>query len=93
MFDFFITHSFRKDLRKYKKSSNPAFPFDDFEQALLSLKKGQPLDPKFKDHDLSGNLKGYREFHLMYDLLVIYQVDKQQNLITLFRLGSHSQLF
>jgi len=51
------------------------------------------LPPKYKDHGLTGNLKGLNECHISPDWLLIYEKDTIIKLITLIRTGSHSNLF
>lgn len=45
----------------------------------------------YRDHALIGNYNGYRECHILPNLLLIYK--KAGNLIVFERLGSHSDLF
>ena len=49
------------------------------------------LEAIYRDHALIGNYYGARECHIKPDLLLIYE--KEDSLITLRRLGSHSELF
>ena len=49
------------------------------------------LPPEAKDHSLSGNWKGFQEFHIGGDLIVIYK--KEDNKLILVRIGTHNQLF
>jgi len=57
------------------------------------LCEGKKLPAKNKDHFLSGNWSNYRECHIEPDWLLIYQVNTDDLLIELIRLGSHSELF
>ena len=59
---------------------------------LALLVAGQSLQPRHRDHDLSGNWAGYRECHIRPDLLLIYRI-VESNTLRLARLGSHSELF
>jgi mRNA interferase YafQ len=65
--------------------------FEKFITYTNSLKSNGNLQPEARDHQLKGNFKDYREFHLGGDMLIIYLV--QNNIITLIRIGTHSQLF
>ncbi|MFG7405636.1 type II toxin-antitoxin system YafQ family toxin [Klebsiella pneumoniae] len=56
------------------------------------LATDQPLDVRYRDHDLSGDWAGYRECHIKPDLLLIYRKSDADTL-RLARLGSHSELF
>jgi addiction module toxin, relE/stbE family len=42
-------------------------------EVLYLLLNNKPLPPKYKDHDLIGNYKGFRECHIKPDLLLIHQ--------------------
>ncbi|MGL2738105.1 type II toxin-antitoxin system YafQ family toxin [Helicobacter pylori] len=46
-----------------------------------NLATEQPLEPKYKDHPLKGALKDFRECHLKPDLLLVYQIKKQENIL------------
>ncbi|MEZ0322945.1 MAG: type II toxin-antitoxin system mRNA interferase toxin, RelE/StbE family [Hydrogenothermaceae bacterium] len=45
---------------------------------------------KIKDHPLIWNFKGFMGLHIAGDILVIYMMEKE---IELVFIGSHSQLF
>ncbi|MCI6573892.1 MAG: type II toxin-antitoxin system YafQ family toxin [Arcanobacterium sp.] len=53
----------------------------------------KPLAEKHKDHDLGGNLCGFRECRIKPDLLLIYRIDGHDLILFLNRTGSHSDLF
>ena len=57
------------------------------------LKNSEPLDPKHKDHPLSGNWIGHRECHIQPDWLLIYRYEEDVLVLTLTRTGTHSDLF
>ena len=57
------------------------------------LANGQPLEEKYRDHDLSGDYKGCRECHVEPDWLLIYEIDNGVLVLMLYRVGSHSELF
>ena len=59
---------------------------------LMALAEDQPPDPRYRDHDLSGNWAGYRECHVRPDLLLSYR-KPDAGTLRLARLGSHSELF
>lgn len=58
---------------------------------VLRLAHGESLDPKYRDHELTGNYKGKRECHITPDWLLIYE--QTENQLVLYRTGSHSELF
>jgi mRNA interferase YafQ len=50
-----------------------------------------PLDEKYKDHALTGNLKDYRECHIKPDWLLTYRI--ADGGIYFSRTGTHSDIF
>jgi mRNA interferase YafQ len=79
---------FRKDLNKIMKQGKDFNKLTDAIEILISPKT---LEPKYKEHPLHGNYKGYRECHLEPDWLLIYKL--QPEVLMLARTGSHSDLF
>lgn len=82
--------TFKKD---YKRIVKRGYDIRLFETVIDILANEKPLPPKYKDHDLAGNFKGFRECHITPDWLLIYQVDGQELILYLTRTGSHSDLF
>lgn len=60
---------------------------------IKNLSDQAELDPKYKDHPLSGNWKSFRECHIKPDWLLIYKIEGDRLILTLVRTGSHSNLF
>lgn len=79
------TNAFKRDFKKLG-DLNTAFI-----EVLYLLLNDKPLPIQYRDHELIGNWKGYRECHIKPDLLLIYRKDGKQ--LQLVRLGSHSELF
>lgn len=52
-----------------------------------------PLPPKYRDHFLTGDYKGFRECHINSDWLLIYKKKEAIQVISLYRTGTHSDLF
>lgn len=57
------------------------------------LQEGKRLPAKHRDHLLTGNYKGYRECHINPDWLLIYSKKETLRIISLYRTGTHSDLF
>lgn len=85
-----FTNSFKKDLKLAQKQSKN---LDKLLKVIEILSNGQTLDPKYKDHSLTGNYKGTRECHVEPDWLLIYEIRGDILVLILYRLGSHSELF
>ncbi len=89
MLDVELKKKFTKDLKKH--ILNQKIELEIFNLVIEKLKNQVPLDKKFKDHALAGEYNGCRECHIKPDVLLVYRV--KNNVLTLIRLGSHSELF
>jgi mRNA interferase YafQ len=84
--------SFKRDYKREAKGQHRATLDGDLVPVLKALAADQPLEPRHRDHDLTGDWIGYRGCHIKPDLLLIYRKVSDDQLI-LARLGSHSELF
>ncbi|PHR53610.1 MAG: type II toxin-antitoxin system mRNA interferase toxin, RelE/StbE family [Arcobacter sp.] len=62
-----------------------------FITCMINLVKNESLPAYAKDHFLLGKLKGYKEFHLSGDKVVIYKTNGLA--LQLVNIGSHTQVF
>lgn len=88
MLELVVENSFDKD---YKRELKSGLDKDLLLGVINKLQKQEPLELKHKDHKLRGNFKECRECHFKPNLLLIYQIKKDN--LHLIRLASHSQLF
>ena len=79
---------FKKDELKVKLTDEKYTKRVKYLSLILSAKA---LPTEARDHELLGEYKGMREFHLGGDMLLIYTV--VDDVLYLQRLGTHSQLF
>ena len=79
---------FKKDELKAKLTDEQYAKRVKYLSLILNSKD---LPPEARDHELLGNYKGMREFHLGGDILLIYTI--VDDVLYLQRLGTHSQLF
>ncbi len=84
------TGQFKKDL---KLAITRGYNISLLQIVVDKLSNGKQLEEKYKDHDLQGNWKGYRECHILPDWLLIYKYDKDDLILFLTRTGTHSDLF
>ena len=89
-YDVQFTNRFKKDLKLAKKQKRDIEKLLDVVEILAN---GGELDPKFRDHALSGEYTGTRECHIEPDWLLVYQIMDDVLVLLLYRLGSHSELF
>lgn len=85
-----VSNIFKKDLKKFLNDDKIIFSMNE---VITKLAKGEKLDIKYRDHDLKGNFKGFRECHITPDVLLIYEIRKNELILILARIGSHSDLF
>lgn len=83
------TTKFKRDYKREKKN---APDLDETLVPALELLATDALLPdRMRDHSLAGKWKGFRDCHIRADLVLIYS--KSDEVLTLARLGSHSELF
>lgn len=88
------TRQFKRDYKKLQYSPRYRGDLEMLLPAVLdNLVADQELDPRYKDHALTGEMAGYRECHLRPDLLLVYAKAEDPPSLILMRLGSHSELF
>ncbi|MGM9565812.1 type II toxin-antitoxin system YafQ family toxin [Evtepia sp.] len=85
-----FTAQFKKDWKRAKKQGKN---MEKLLAVIEQLANGEPLEEKYRDHDLSGNYKGCRECHVEPDWLLIYEINHGVLVLMLYRVGSHSELF
>ena len=84
------SNQFKKDLKFAKKRG---LNLELLSVVVDTLASQQPLDAKYRDHNLTGNYRGFRECHIEPDWLLVYRADEEQLELFLFRTGTHSDLF
>lgn len=83
---------FKRDYKRELKGEHRATLQAELTAVLAALATDTPLDPRYRDHGLTGNWSGFRDCHLKPDLVLIYGKPNNDTL-QLARLGSHSELF
>lgn len=84
------TTRFKRDYKREKKTNS------DLDRDLLDviemLSSDADLPERLRDHALTGEWKGFRDCHVRPDLVLIYE-KVGPDILSLARLGSHSELF
>lgn len=81
---------FLKDLKLAKRRG---LDLGELKAVTDTLQEGKRLAAKHHDHPLTGNYKGYRECHINPDWLLVYKKKEAIRVISLYRTGTHSDLF
>jgi mRNA interferase YafQ len=84
------TSRFRKD---YKLAKNRGLNLSLLEAVIDILLGEKALDPKYKDHPLTGDYAGFKECHILPDWLLIYAIHRETLVLTTSRTGTHADLF
>ena len=85
-----LTHQYLKDLKLARKRGLDESKLNEI---ILKLIQGEELPLRNRDHFLTGNYKGFRECHIAPDWLLIYSHETTIKIVTLVRIGTHSDLF
>lgn len=79
--------------KSYKLAKKRGLNISILKDVVTKLANGIPLESKYKDHALKGDLDGFRECHIQPDWLLIYLVEDDILTLTLVDTGTHADLF
>ncbi|MFK3575434.1 type II toxin-antitoxin system YafQ family toxin [Bifidobacterium thermacidophilum] len=79
--------------RSYKLMRKRGLDLDLLDETINLLRNHKSLPEQYRDHALTGKLKGFRECHIQPDWLLIYLIDDDILTLTLVDTGSHADLF
>lgn len=83
-----LSNRFKKRYKKLNPQQKQIF------QVIVNrLANDEDLEIKYRDHALKGNYIGFRECHLMPDLLLIYKKQGDKLILYCLDIGTHSDLF
>ena len=84
------TGEYKRSRRRYKKRGYKEALLDNVIKILAS---GEKPPQKCRKHNLDGEYKGCLECHIADDLLLIWQQNDKEKVLTLINIGTHSELF
>ena len=84
------TSQFKKDFKLALKRN---CDIKKLQYVITVLANGETVPESYLDHPLGGGYSGYREGHLEPDWLLVYKITENVLILTLYRTGSHSDLF
>ena len=88
MLDIEFTNKMKRDARLMKKRGKNMVKLT---AALNLLASRTPMPERYRDHQLTGDYKDFRECHIEPDWLLIYQIFEKK--LILSGTGTHSDLF
>lgn len=89
-YDLVLIGKFKKGLKLAKKRG---LNIELLEEVVDKLQNGIPLEKKYRDHELQGKFKGFRECHIQPDWLLMYLIEDDVLVLTLVDTGTHSDMF
>jgi mRNA interferase YafQ len=89
-YEILRTSQFKKD---FKTAVKRGYNMERLKKVISLLAQGETLPQEYRDHSLSGNYSGYRECHIQSDWLLVYKITENALILTLYRTGTHSDLF
>ena len=85
------TGQFKRDFKREAKGQHRATLDAELMPVIKALACDQPLEPRHRDHALTGDWNDHRDCHVRPDLVLIYRKPNDE-VLQLVRLGSHSEL-
>ena len=90
MYKVRFTKAFKKS---YKLMEKRGFDIKLLDEVIEQLMQGNELDPKYRNHTLIGNYKGFSECHIQSDWILIYLIEEDLLILTCVDTGTHSDIF
>lgn len=84
------TKEFKNGLKRVKKRG---YDVSLLIEVVDMISNCVELPEKYRDHNLRGEYRKYRECHIAPDWLLIYQVIENDLILILSETGTHSDLF
>lgn len=78
------------DKKLYKLNDNI---LDKIEIVLEILEKWPPFEKEYNVHSLNWKYKKYLSINITWDYRIIFNIDKKENIIYLYDIWTHSQLY
>ena len=91
MYTIIYSKKFKKSLKKIERSG--LHSIQEIRSVVHKIASGGNLEEKYQDHQLQGKMLLNRECHIKNDLLLIYELNKDELLLLTIDIGSHSELF
>ena len=90
MYQIVYTSRMKKDVKLMKKRGKN---LTKLVGTLSLLAGGGSMPEEYKDHQLTGNLRDFRECHIEPDWLLLYRISKDKLILSATATGTHADLF
>ncbi len=88
VYEIKILKQYKRNYKKLKQTDK-----DLVDSIVFKLASGEKLEKKHNDHKLKGEFRDFRECHIKPDLLLVYQKNTKELILTCINIGSHSKIF
>ena len=85
--------TYRQYDRDVKLAVRRGLDIEKLLEVVRLLREGDPWPVKYHNHLLAGDYKGYWECHINPDWLLLYEKDTEIRIISLYRTGTHADIF
>ena len=85
-------HAEKSYRKQYKLLEKRGYNMELLDEVVFKLANGETLPPRYRDHPLRGDLRGYRDCHIKDDWVLIYKIDQGILTLILSETGTHSDL-
>ena len=85
----YYTNKIKRQLKMLEKRG---YDMGLFKEVVGMLLDGKILPPKYRDHPLRGDKRGYRDCHILNDWVLIYKIEKNNLILILIETGTHSDI-
>lgn len=90
MYTLVFTTRMKRDLKLIRKRGKDISKLENVLDILLS---GQDLPKQYKDHQLKGEMREFRECHIEPDWLLVYRKEDKEFILYATATGTHADLF
>ncbi|MEA3390711.1 MAG: type II toxin-antitoxin system YafQ family toxin [Pseudomonadota bacterium] len=82
---------FKRDYKREMRGQHAKTLDDVLAPVIYALANDEALEPRHRDHALTGDWRDHRDCHVKPDLVLIYR-KPDDGTLQLVRLGSHAEL-
>jgi len=81
--------------RDFKRVQKRGYDMSKLDETLRLLVTGKTMPPSYRDHQLTGEMRDYRECHVGGEgnWLLIYKISQNELILFASATGTHSDLF
>ena len=79
--------------RNLKKIQKRRYNLELLYEVIRKLANDIPPEAKYRDHQLTGDMRCFRECHIAPDWLLVYEKTEDTLVLYLYKTGTHADVF